>query len=230
MVGGSPHTYEEFLSGLHHENSDISAAYKIVRNKYAKQLSFGIIYGSSALGVAETMQIPKQEAEDLVASLFTLYKRIPEWQKEVALSARERGYVEMPFGSRRHAIADLWSADRKLSGRQDRQLSNAVIQSGAAEILKVIRQGMYDARMRERYRLSQVFPVYDEVTAVVPIELCKAYILELADIMRVTPPGYPVGMEVEASIGKSWGTQIEVGVPTAERIDEVLDQLQSVTR
>lgn len=221
-------TYEEFLAGLHSSDEKVKAAYKTVRNKYAKMLAFGIIYGSSALGVAETLQIPKQEAEDLVDSLFALYKRIPEWQREVALFAREHGYVEMPFGSRRHAIADLWSDDRKLSGRQDRQLSNAVIQSGAAEILKVVRQSMYYRQMRERYDLRQVFPIYDEVTAVVPLAKCKDYILEMADIMRVTPPGYPVGMEVEASIGLTWGNQIEVGLPTADAIDHALKQLTEV--
>ncbi|MEN6303764.1 MAG: DNA polymerase [Armatimonadia bacterium] len=218
-------TMDEFLAGLHHDDPEVRAAYKTVRNKFSKVLIFQIIYGASALGVAEMLQISKDEAEELVDSIFQLYKRIPEWQREVAIFAREHGYVEMPFGSRRHAIEDLWSDDRKLSGRQDRQLSNAVIQSGAAEILKVVRQRMYDAQMRERYQLRQVFPIYDEITATVPTNLCRAYILELADYMRVTPPGYPVGMEVEASVGLTWGTQREIGVPTAERIDEVLAEI-----
>ena len=219
-------SYEEFLAGLHHTDETVRAAYKTVRNKYAKLLIFGIIYGASALGIAESLQIPKEEAEALVEALFALYWSVPGWQREVALFAREHGYVEMPFGSRRHAVADLWSSDRKLSGRQDRKLSNAVIQSGAAEILKVVRQTMYDRRMRERYDLRQVFPIYDEITSVVPIDQCKEYILEMADIMRVTPPGYPVGMEVEASIGKTWGTQIEIGLPTEQAIDAALDKLQ----
>lgn len=218
-------SYDEFVSGLHGEDEKVRTAYKTIRNKYAKQLSFGLIYGSSALGVAENMQIPKELAEQLVEALFTRYPRLPAWQKEVALFAREHGYVEMPFGSRRHAIADLWSSDRKLSGRQERQLSNAIIQSGAAEILKVVRQRMFDARMRERYDLTQVFQIYDEVTACVSIEKCERYILELADIMRITPPGYPIGMEVDASVGLTWGSQLEIGIPTPERIQATLSQL-----
>jgi len=184
-----------------------------------------VIYGSSALGIAETLQIAKEQAERILDAFFALYRRVPQWQKEVALFAREHGYVEMPFGSRRHAIADLWSDDRKLSGRQERQLSNAIIQSGAAEILKVVRQRMFDARMRERYDLTQVFPIYDEITACVPIEKCESYILELADIMRITPPGYPIGMEVDASMGLTWGSQLEIGIPTPERIQATLSQL-----
>jgi DNA polymerase-1 len=220
-------SYEEFVAGLHGDDEQIKAAYKTIRNKYAKQLAFGIIYGSSALGVAENMQIPKELAEQLVAALFARYPRIPAWQREVALFAREHGYVEMPFGSRRHAVADLYAEERKLSGRQERQLSNAIIQSGAAEILKVVRQRMFDARMRERYELTQIFPIYDEVTACVPVEKCESYILELADIMRITPPGYPIGMEVEASVGKTWGSQLEIGTPTKERIQATLAEVFS---
>lgn len=196
-----------------------------VSGKVVSNCNFGVIYGSSALGIAETLQIAKEQAERILDAFFALYRRVPQWQKEVALFAREHGYVEMPFGSRRHAIADLWSDDRKLSGRQERQLSNAIIQSGAAEILKVVRQRMFDARMRERYDLTQVFPIYDEITACVPIEKCESYILELADIMRITPPGYPIGMEVDASMGLTWGSQLEIGIPTPERIQATLSQL-----
>ena len=220
-----PMSYEQFLEGLHSEDKTIREAYKVVRNRYGKSCNFGVVYGSSAIGLAENLMIAKEEAEIVFSAFTNLYKRIPEWQSEVASFARERGYVEMPFGSRRHAIADLWSDDRKLYGRQERQLSNACIQSGAAEILKVTRQRMFERNMRERYKLTQVFPIYDEVAAVVPTDLVEDYIMEMAEIMRITPPGYPVGMEVDAKFGKTWGTQKEIGVPTRERIREVLGEL-----
>jgi DNA polymerase-1 len=220
-----PMSYEQFLEGLHSEDKTIREAYKVVRNRYGKSCNFGVVYGSSAIGLAENLMIAKEEAEIVFSAFTNLYKRIPEWQSEVSAFARERGYVEMPFGSRRHAIADLWSDDRKLYGRQERQLSNACIQSGAAEILKVTRQRMFERNMRERYKLTQVFPIYDEVAAVVPTDLVEDYIMEMAEIMRITPPGYPVGMEVDAKFGKTWGTQKEIGVPTRERIREVLGEL-----
>lgn len=224
-----PMSYEDFLKGLHSDDPAVAKAYSTVRNKYAKALVFGIVYGSSPVGVAENMQIPKEDAEQLVDALFRLYRRVPEWQSEVATFARAHGYVEMPFGSRRHAIEDLWSGDRKLAGRQDRQLSNATIQSAAAEILKVVRQRMFDRRMRERYQLRSIFPIYDEITASVPTELATDYCLELAEVMRVTPPGHPVGMEVDVSIGLNWGEQIEIGIPTREAVDAVLAKLHSET-
>ncbi|NCC41624.1 MAG: hypothetical protein EOM21_19835, partial [Gammaproteobacteria bacterium] len=223
-----PMSYEDFLAGLHSEDKEIAKAYATVRgNKYAKPLIFGAIYGAAPVTIAESLQIPKDDAEQLLDALFSLYKGIPRWQKEVAETARKKGFIEMPFGSRRHAVADLWSSDRKLSGRQERQLSNAQIQSGAAEILKVIRQRMFDRKMRERYQLESTFFVYDEVTASVPIELASDYTMELADVMRVTAPGAPFGMEVEASIGYTWGSQIEVGIPTPEKIQDALNKLEN---
>ena len=83
-----PLTYEEFLAGQHSKDEKIKKAYSTVRNKYAKALIFSVVYGASAVGVAETLLIPLPEAEALVESLFDLYKRIPAWQREVALFAR----------------------------------------------------------------------------------------------------------------------------------------------
>jgi DNA polymerase-1 len=223
-----PVTYEQFLAGLHSEDEKVKGAHKTVRNKYAKRLLFGIIYGSSAVGVAETLLIPKQEAEKLVEALFTLYARVPAWQREVTTYAKEHGYVEMPYGTRRHAIADLWSDDSKKSGRQYRQLGNATIQGAAAEILKVVRQEIFVRNMRERYQMESVFQVYDEITASVPVPLAKDYIAELAEVMRIQAPGFPVALDVEASVGHTWGTQIEVGIPTPDSIDKALKQLEEI--
>lgn len=218
-------TYEQFLEGLHSPDEKIKSAYKQVRNKFAKPLIFSIFYGASAVGVAETLMIAKGEAERMVAALFGLYREIPVWQTACADFAREHGYVPLPFGSRRHAEPDLWSDERKLVSRQERQLQNSQIQSSAAEMLKVIRQGMFDNNMRERFQLESVLPVYDEISATVPTNLAKDYILELADIMRVQAPGFPLAMEVEASVGYSWGKQVEIGLPTPENIDRALVEL-----
>ncbi len=218
-------TYEQFLDGLHSPDETVKVAYKTVRNRYAKSLLFSILYGSSAVGVAENLMIAKGEAERMVEALFGLYAEIPVWQRACADYAKEHGYVLMPFGTRRHAEPDLWSDERKLVSRQERQLSNAQIQSAAAEMLKVIRQGIFDRNMRERYQMETILEIYDEATSSVPLALAKDYILELAEVMRVQSPGFEVAMEVDASIGFTWGTQIEIGLPTPENIDRALAEL-----
>lgn len=221
-------TYEQFLEGLHSDDEKIKSSYKTVRNKFAKALIFGVIYGSSPVGVAENLQIAKDEAERMVDALFQLYKRVPIWQRECSEFARKHGYVEMPHGTRRHAEADLWSGDHKLSGRQERMLSNAMIQGAASEILHRVRQDMYDRRFRERFNLRSTMGIYDEITSSLPIEKAKEYILELAEVMRIRPPGFDVTLDVEASIGFTWGSQVEIGSPTPENIDRALAKLEAV--
>ena len=174
------------------------------------------------------MMIEKREAETVYNAFMSMYSRIGVWQAECSDFARQHGYVLMPFGTRRHAEPDLWSDERKLSGRQERQLGNSCIQGAAAEMLKVMRQGIFDHNMRERYRMESTFFVYDEITSSVPVELAKDYILELAEIMRIQAPGFDVAMDVEAAIGPTWGSQVEVGIPTPENIDQALQQLEEL--
>ncbi len=169
--------------------------------------------------------IEKREAETVYNAFMSMYSRIGAWQAECSDFARQHGYVLMPFGTRRHAEPDLWSDERKLSGRQERQLGNSCIQGAAAEMLKVMRQGIFDHNMRERYRMESTFFVYDEITSSVPVELAKDYILELAEIMRIQAPGFEVAMDVEAAIGPTWGSQVEVGIPTPGNIDRALAEL-----
>lgn len=220
-------TYEQFMEGRKSSDPSICEAYNKVRNKYAKACNFLIAYGGSFPTLAENLLIPEHEAKDLIDSSFALYPGVKIWQNETSASAREKGYVTMAYGTRRHAEKELWLDDRSKVKRQERQLCNAVIQSGAAEILKVIRQRMVDRAIVERHRVRMILPIYDEVTASVPLSAAKDYIMEMADIMRVTPPGKPVGMEVEVSIGKTWGSQIEIGIPAEETIVKVLEELKS---
>lgn len=218
--------YEEFVAALHGDDDKMKSVCKTIRNKFAKQTAFGIIYGSSPVGLAENLQIPKEDAERVYRAYMDLYPRVEQWQEECAAFARKHGYVEMPYGSRRHAIADLWSSDQKLSGRQERQLGNSQIQSGAAEILKVVRQEMFERRMRERYEMRSILEIYDEITCSVPVSKVADYIMEMAEIMRVQPPGFSTALDVDAKVGYTWGSQIEIASVTPANIESALAKLR----
>lgn len=218
--------YEEFVAALHGDNEEMKKVCKTIRNKYAKQTGFGILYGSSAVGLAENLLISKDDAEKVYAAYMELYKGVAQWQKECSVFARKHGYVEMPYNTRRHATADLWSQDQKLSSRQERQLANSQIQSTSANILKLVRQGIFDRNMRERYEMRSIFFVYDEVTSSVPISKAEDYIMELAEVMRVQPPGFSTALDVDAKVGFTWGSQVEISSITRDAIAEALDKLE----
>ena len=200
-------SYEEFYSRLHSEDEALSKPYDTLRNKYSKGVNFLISYLGGYTTLAENLSIHPDLAKDLMTRTFSLYARMKPWQNEVIEFARRHGYSQTAYGTRRHVTKDIHSSDDGVRKRMERQAVNAVIQGGSADILKVVRQEMVRRDMRQRYQMEAVYPVYDELTASVPIELAADYALEMKELMEVTPPGYPVGMATELSIGATWGTQ-----------------------
>lgn len=204
-------TYEQFSEMLRDDtNPALVEAAKDVRNRYAKACNFLILYGGGYTTLAENLLISEDLARELMDKTFLLYQRIQPWQQEVAEFAKIHGYVETAYGNRRHATKDLYSADNKLVRRQERQLINYTVQGCAADILKVVRQDMRRRDFLGKYKLRAMKQVYDEITASVPIDLAADYAEELAEVMTVTPFGYPVGMKVDLSIGPTWGSTKEV--------------------
>jgi DNA polymerase-1 len=218
--------YEQFVAGLHSEDKKESSAYKEVRNKYGKPCGFLIVYGGGHTTLAENLQIQEELAKQIMDSTFETYSRLKPWQEEVSAFAKKHGYVETAYGNRRHVEKELFSSENGLVKRQERQLSNYQIQGMAADILKIVRQTMFDRKFIERFRLRAIKPVYDEISASVPIDLAADYALELTEVMSLTPPGYPVPMPVELSIGPTWGDVKEVEIDR-EAIEQRLETIRS---
>lgn len=215
--------YEEFVKLR--KSEEFGKAANQVRDTYAKPVNFLIIYGGGAGTLAENLLIPKEFAEDIMAGTFSLYQRLQPWQQEVAYDARCRGYVTTAYGNRRHLTADIWSDDKGLRLRQERQAVNYLIQGVAADILKIVQTEMVRRRMRERYHLKGITPIYDEFMVSVPVAAVADYAMEMKEIMEVTPPGHAVPMEAELSIGiKSWGDKKEIKAYTHDGIKEFLEQ------
>lgn len=171
--------------------------------------------------------IQQDLADRIIDSTFVTYPGLAPWQAGVVEFAKSRGYIETAYGNRRHATPDLWSGDRSLSSRQERQLINSAIQGTAADILKVVRQEIYRRKIHERYRTRANKQVYDEITASVPIEAAVDYACEMAEIMEIVPPGYPVGMTVDIAIGHTWGSVHEAGSTDRSALAELVDKLKT---
>lgn len=217
--------YDEFYSALHSDDDAVARPFKTLRNKYSKGVNFLISYLGGYTTLAENLSIHPDLAKDLMSRTFALYVRMKPWQNEVIEFARRHGYSQTAYGNRRHVTKDIHSADDAKRKRMERQAVNAVIQGGAADILKVVRQRMVERDMRQRYQMEAVYPVYDELTASVPVELALDYAFEMKELMEITPPGYPVGMATDLSIGDTWGTQKELPFDR-EKIESFLSTLE----
>ena len=139
----------------------------------AKTANFGIIYGISAFGLAERMEVSRSEAKELIDNYFATYPKVKEYMNKSIELARERGYILTEFGRRRY-LPDINSRNAVVRGYAERNAVNAPIQGTAADIIKVAMVRIDDRFTREGIRSKMILQVHDELNfSVYPEELDK---------------------------------------------------------
>lgn len=168
----------------------------------AKMVNFGIIYGISAFGLSQRLNIPRKEAGEIIDNYFLQYPTIKTYMDESINRAREFGYVETLLGRRRY-LRDINSANATVRGFAERNAINAPIQGSAADLIKVAMIDIDAAFTKENLRTKMTLQVHDELVFDVPndeLELVKPIIkekMEGAILLKV-----PV--DVEMGTGKNW--------------------------
>ena len=102
----------------------------------AKMVNFGIIYGISAFGLADRLNISRTEAKSIIENYFKQYSAIKDYMDASIEQARKKGYVETILGRRRY-LRDINSANATVRGFAERNAINAPIQGSAADMIKV---------------------------------------------------------------------------------------------
>lgn len=137
----------------------------------AKTANFGIIYGISAFGLAERMEVSRTEAKELITNYFTTYPKVREYMTQSVEKAREQGYIVTEFGRRRY-LPDIVSRNAVVRGYAERNAVNAPIQGTAADIIKVAMIRIDQRFTREGIRSKMLLQVHDELNfSVFPEEL-----------------------------------------------------------
>ena len=128
----------------------------------AKTANFGIIYGISAFGLAQRMNIPRADAKQLIDSYFNTYARVRRYMDEMIQSGREKGYVETMLGRRRY-LRDILSRNAVVRGFAERNAINAPIQGSAADIIKIAMIRIQEILYKNKYRTKMILQVHDEL-------------------------------------------------------------------
>lgn len=128
----------------------------------AKTANFGIIYGISAFGLAQRLDIPNREAKELIESYFASYPAVKQYMDGAIQSAVETGYVETMFG-RRRLLRDIKSSNRTVRGIAERNAINAPIQGSAADIMKLAMIEIARRFEAEGIQSKMIMQVHDEV-------------------------------------------------------------------
>ncbi|MFO7613744.1 MAG: DNA polymerase I [Bacteroidales bacterium] len=168
----------------------------------AKTVNFGIIYGISAFGLSERLNIPRREAADIIDAYFAQYPGIKAYMDKTIAFARENGYVETILGRRRY-LRDITSANATVRGFAERNAINAPIQGSSADMIKIAMIRIHDAFNRQGLRSKMILQVHDELVFDVhkpEIEKVKPIIRDL--MVNAIPLKVPV--EVEMDTGENW--------------------------
>ena len=128
----------------------------------AKTANFGIIYGISAFGLSQRLDIPRKEAREIIDGYFASYPKVKEYMDRVIAKAKEDGYVSTIFGRRRY-LNDIASHNAVARGLAERNAVNAPIQGSAADIMKIAMINVHRRFAAEGIRSKVILQVHDEL-------------------------------------------------------------------
>lgn len=170
--------------------------------KKAKQANFGIIYGITAYGLAQRMDIPNGEARDLIKDYFMTFPKVKDYMEKAKEIARQKGYVETLFHRRRY-LPDIKSHNATVRGFAERNAINAPIQGSEADIIKVAMVRIWQRFRKEGIRSKMILQVHDELNfSVYPDEKEKVEEIVLGEMQSAYTLKVP--LIADAGWGKNW--------------------------
>lgn len=174
-LSGDKHMTEAFVKGEDIHAATASKIYKVPikevtpeMRRRAKTANFGIIYGISAFGLAERLNITRTEAKELIDGYFSTFPAVKEYMDKSIESAREKGYVETITG-RKRMLPDINSRNSVVRGYAERNAINAPIQGSAADIIKIAMVRIAARIKSERLKAKMLIQVHDELDFSVPV-------------------------------------------------------------
>ena len=168
----------------------------------AKMVNFGIIYGISAFGLADRLNITRTEAKEIIDNYFKQYPLVKRYMDESIERAREQGYVETILGRRRY-LRDINSANQTVRGFAERNAINAPIQGSAADMIKIAMINIAADFRKKNLKSKMLLQVHDELVFDVLKEELNV-VKPLVEHRMKTALSLKVPVEVGMGVGKNW--------------------------
>ena len=168
----------------------------------AKAVNFGIIYGMSAFGLAERMEISRSEASGIIKKYFEEYAGIKEYMNHSIALAKERGYAETIMGRRRY-LRDINAANGTMRNFAERNAINAPIQGSSADMIKIAMVNIQREIERLHLQSKMILQVHDELVFDARLdELDTLKTLVNDKMVNAMPLSVPVIVEINT--GDNW--------------------------
>ena len=204
-----PTMLDAFNSGADIHTSTASKVYKVdpedvtreMRDK-AKTVNFGIIYGISAFGLQQRLNIPRKEANELIENYFEKHPGVQKYIDRTIEYGQEHGYVATRTGRRRY-LRDINSRNKTLQRAAERLAMNSPIQGTAADMLKLAMIRVFDALESGGFATKMLLTVHDEIVFDMHRDETETVIPVIVEAMTNAIP-MKVPIEVETGHGENW--------------------------
>ena len=168
----------------------------------AKMVNFGIIYGISAFGLSENLEIPRDEAQQYIDAYLARFPMVQDFIQRTIEQAERDGYVTTLLG-RRRPVPEIRASNRQTRGLGERLAVNSVMQGTAADIIKVAMIRIHRRLRSEGRGARLVLQVHDELLLEVP----DAEVSTVKELVRAEMCGaYPLDppLAVDVGVGDNW--------------------------
>jgi len=204
-----PGMIEAFNNGIDIHTATASKVYNTPleevtkdQRRNAKTVNFGIVYGISAFGLSERLNIPRKEAKEIIDQYFIKYPGVKSYMQKTIEEARSKGYVETIKGRRRY-LRDINSANAVVRGFAERNAINAPIQGSSADMIKIAMINIYNEMKKQKFKSQMILQVHDEL-------IFDAYKDEVSDLkplihdLMVNAIPLKVPLIVDMNTGNNW--------------------------
>jgi len=172
------------------------------QRRIAKSVNFGLLYGMSDFGLAQRLEIGRNEAKEMTAAYFARFPSVRAYIERTLQEGRERGYVETLFGRRRF-MPGLTSGNYMLRAAAEREATNAPLQGSAADLMKIAMVRLERALAQSGIEATMLLQIHDELIFEVPrADVHAAAHLVRSEMERAATLSVP--LEVTVKSGANW--------------------------
>ncbi len=208
-LSGDKNMLEAFRSGQDIHASTAAKVYGIAidevtrdQRSHAKMVNFGIIYGISAFGLSQRLDIKRREAKEIIDNYFEQFPGIKTYMDQSIQNARDNGFVETILGRKRY-LRDINSANAVVRGFAERNAINSPIQGSAADMIKLamikIQAYMKEANLKSK----MILQVHDELIFDATKDEAESLMKKVKELMSQAME-IDVPMDVDANTGDNW--------------------------
>ena len=172
------------------------------QRRYAKVINFGLIYGMSAFGLAQNLNIERSAAASYIERYFARYPGVKAYMQNTREEAKQKGYVETYFG-RRLWVPEINSANVQRRNGAERAAINAPMQGTAADLIKLAMIAVDKWLKETGLKAKLIMQVHDELVLEVPDDELRLVEATLPTLMQNVAK-LSVPLLAEVGVGSNW--------------------------